>query len=129
MLNNIAEQSAGVNLPDAEGIADLKVMRHMLDKVAVERARQRDLLRQGSISDDCADLMTDDDAVLRVLIEEIGEVARGVDQIKQMMRRWPRTAPIDGRLRRRVVELQKEYIQVAAVAVARAEALEKRLQP
>lgn len=110
-----------------KGSDEYRILVNMLDRVAAERARQRRLHAEGRITDDCANPQTDEDAVLRVLIEEVGEVARGADQLVKLLRRYPNTAGLSGRIRTRLQLLQKEYIQVAAVAVARAEGLEQRI--
>jgi hypothetical protein len=91
--------------------------------VAAERARQRKLLAAGAIYGDCSDPLVEDDAKLRVLAEEFGEVARAVDKLQAMYRSGRRSDKVRIRWRRR--HLRDELIQNAAVSVAWAESLEE----
>lgn len=86
----------------------------VLDAVAVERARQHALLQTGHIRIDCADPDVDIDRKLRVLTEELGEVAQAIDTLDHC------TGPAAPLCRE---ELRAELIQVAAVAAAIAESL------
>lgn len=86
----------------------------VLDEVAAERARQHALLQQGDIPFNCADPEVCIDRKLRVLTEEVGEVARAIDILDQCS--GP-AAPICKEA------LRAELIQVAAVAVAIGESL------
>jgi NTP pyrophosphatase (non-canonical NTP hydrolase) len=71
----------------------------VLDDVADERYRQERLKAAGKFAHTCADVELSDDACCRVLGEEFGEVCRALN---------------DGDL----ANLREELIQVAAVAVA-----------
>lgn len=81
-------------------------------RVAQERARQRDLLLLGRINFDCASPIVSPDRKLRVLVEEVGEVAKAIDDLETVKSRI------------RLDNLRAELVQVAAVAVAWLESLE-----
>lgn len=89
----------------------------MLDLVVVERIRQRELLAHDPARHDCASPSTDDDEVLRVLVEEVGEVAVAIDLVKRSLRKYE-PAPC---FLICLEHLREELVQVAAVAVAGAE--------
>lgn len=108
-----------------EDFADFNRMNRVLDKVRVERARQRTLLERGAIHSDCADPRVGLMEKYLALGEEVGEVAEAIDQVQALLRR-PITASLGGRLAARRAHLQAECIQVAAVACAIAESLEDR---
>jgi len=92
----------------------------MLDvfaRIAAERDRQRQLLQAGKITFDCASVIPDPNRKLRVLAEEVGEVAQELDRLESCK---------DRRGERFVLEdLETELVQVAAVAVAWLESLQK----
>lgn len=96
-------------------------MQRTLDLVAAERARQRALLEDGVIEDDCSDLMVNDFIKLGVLAEEFGEASRAANKLQELMRRPGADV---ARLLWRRKNLRMELIQTAAVAVAWAESLE-----
>jgi NTP pyrophosphatase (non-canonical NTP hydrolase) len=89
----------------------------MLELVAIERGRQRELLERDPDMQDCANPSTDDDVVLRVLAEEVGEVAAAIDLVKRSIR----NADAEQCLLMCLEHLREELVQVAAVAVAGAE--------
>lgn len=95
----------------------------MLDvfaKIATERDRQRRLFHTGKITFDCASTLPDPNRKLRVLTEEIGEVAQELDRLEALR---------DRRGERFVLEdLETELVQVAAVAVAWLESLQAKTQ-
>lgn len=74
----------------------------VLSDVALERDRQEQLLAAMKFDWTCADLDVSDDEKLRVLVEEVGEVARAIHEKSN---------------------LREELIQVAAVCVAWCECL------
>lgn len=91
-------------------------MLNVFARVAAERSRQKQLFACGKISFDCASVIPDPNRKLRVLIEEIGEVAQELDRLEGLR---------DRRGQKFVMEdLQTELTQVAAVAVAWLESLE-----
>lgn len=106
---------------------EYRLLIDVLDRVAAERARQRRLLAEGILADDCASPKTDPGVKLCVLAKEVGGVAQEIDWLRKMLRR-PLGAPRNGRLAARQRRLQTECIQVAAVAVAMAESIEKELR-
>lgn len=91
----------------------------VMDAVYAERQRQEILKLQGKFRWSCADIWNDpktripDSEKLAVLAEEFGEVARLVaESVISINRRNPQ-------------ELKRELVQVAAVAVAWIEAIER----
>lgn len=119
-------QTIDPNPADRAARAPYERMLRVLDLVAAERARQRALLAEGVILDDCASPDTDLDACLRVLGEEFGEVARAIDGLKTILRRHPGYATLSLRTGEARRHLRDELVQLAAVAVATAESLEGR---
>ncbi|HEV2692260.1 MAG TPA: hypothetical protein VG347_05135 [Verrucomicrobiae bacterium] len=88
-------------------------------KVNAERDRQEELFRTGKLTFNCSSLTVCVQRKLRVLVEEVGEVAEAIDTLEQV-RNTNRTkawAAADA-------HLLEELIQVAAVAVGWLEALE-----
>lgn len=79
---------------------------NVLDAVADERERQERLKAKGKFAHTCADVELSDDVCCRVLGEEFGEVCRAIN---------------DGDL----ANLREELIQVAAVAVAWVERIDR----
>lgn len=93
-------------------------MLEVFARIAAERDRQRQLFAAGKITFDCASQIPDPNRKLRVLMEEVGEVAQELDKLE---------ACRDQRGARFVLEdLEDELTQVAAVAVAWLEALQQR---
>lgn len=94
----------------------------MLQAIGVERARQEQLKREGKFPWSCEDIVNPDTSLpitlsekLAVLAEEFGEVANIVCKL-QANRAEARQVSL--------YKLQKELVQVAAVACAWAESLE-----
>lgn len=85
----------------------------VLDDVRAERRSQEFHREQGKFKYTCADLGIDDLERLAVLTEEVGEVARAVLEHMELVNDLGDT------------DLRKELVQVAAVAVAWIEALDK----
>ena len=83
-------------------------------RITAERERQNILLRQGKLLFNCSSPVVDPRRKLRVIVEELGEVAQAVDWLEASESKANRE------------HLIEELIQVAAVAVAWLEAL---LQP
>lgn len=91
-------------------------MLNVFARIAAERSRQRQLFATRQITFDCASVIPDPNRKLRVLIEEIGEVAQELDRLEALR---------DRRGEKFILEdLQDELTQVAAVAVAWLESLE-----
>jgi hypothetical protein len=88
-----------------------------------ERTRQTQLFLDGKFLFSCSSPFIDELRKLRVLQEEIGEVAEAIDELEAAMARQGRKAEA---VERCVANLCCELIQVAAVAVAWLEALEAR---
>ena len=92
-------------------------MMEVFAAIARERVRQRELLLAGNITFDVASPIPDDNRKLRVLVEEVGEVAEAMDRLEQ-------NAPNKRQHRIARANIREELIQVAAVAVAWLESLE-----
>jgi NTP pyrophosphatase (non-canonical NTP hydrolase) len=87
----------------------------ILSRIANERHRQEDMA--GTVFPwTCANLHVDNASKLAVLTEEVGEVARAILELDVY------------HTVRSSSDLQKELIQVAAVACAHAEAIEAEMQ-
>lgn len=78
----------------------------VLEAIADERYRQEQLKAAGKFSHTCADSELSDDACCRVLGEEFGEVCRAINDDD-------------------LANLREELIQVAAVAVAWVERIDR----
>ena len=91
----------------------------VMARVAKERIRQQELFLAGKFTFTCASKTADDNRKLRVLAEEVGEVAEAIDKLEAAESRGGGAASA---LRRE--ELHTELVQVAAVAVAWLESME-----
>jgi hypothetical protein len=91
----------------------------VMARVTKERIRQQELFLAGKLSFTCASHTADDNRKLRVLVEEVGEVAEAIDLLEAAESRGDGAASA---LRRE--ELHAELVQVATVAVAWLESLE-----
>lgn len=85
-------------------------------RIADERIRQKQLFASFKITFDCASVIPDPNRKLRVLMEEVGEVAQELDRLEGLRDRRGQKFAIE--------DLQTELTQVAAVAVAWLESLE-----
>ncbi len=92
----------------------------ILEKIWLERLRQKDLLRSGKIQYDCASPIVSNDRKLRVTTEENGEVARAIDLLENAK------GPVEQTKAKR--HLQEELTQLVACGVAWLEALEEELK-
>jgi NTP pyrophosphatase (non-canonical NTP hydrolase) len=99
--------------------------RQVVDRVWLERLRQKQLLREGKIIFDCASSIVSNDRKLRVLTEELGEVAKAIDVAE-----FAASVPLAERKKfaARILaakgNLRAELTQIAAVAIAWLESLE-----
>lgn len=91
-------------------------MLSVFERIANERIRQRELLMNVKHLFTCDSQCADVNRKLRVLVEEVGEVAEAIDSLE--FSNPPR------RVRMLQAHLQDELIQVAAVAVAWLESFE-----
>jgi hypothetical protein len=97
----------------------------VLDRIWIERQRQRSLLRGGEITFDCASPIVNNDRKLRVMTEELGEVAKEIDLLERVTQsRKESNASFEARRKRRTVFLREELTQLVAVGFAWLEALE-----
>jgi len=97
----------------------------ILEKIWLERLRQKQLLREGKIFFACDSPVVSHDRKLRVLTEELGEVAAAIDQIEILNPlRQPR-AELSEPSTRAKNNLRDELAQIAAVAIAWLESFEK----
>lgn len=111
-------QNAGSGEPGAESAAKSSVDQRIMIFWAIreERLRQERLCREGKFAHTCADLNWDADRKLGVLMEEVGEVAKVLNEV-------PVWRPMNNADRK---VLREELIQVAAVAVAWVESIDLR---
>ncbi len=90
----------------------------VLNRIWLERLRQQNLLKIGKHPFTCATAGIPIERKLAILTEEVGEVARAVNELIA-------GHPFDHRRVKIKAELHKEITQVAAVAVAWLESLEQ----
>lgn len=88
-----------------------------------ERDRQVALFVEGRISFECSSVVAEPRRKLRVLIEEVGEVAEAIDEWE----RWNASPRAGVQQQRAQKHLVTELIQVAAVCVAWLESLEAKV--
>jgi hypothetical protein len=104
----------------------------ILVDICKERIRQDKLLAQGKFPWSCDDIAISDVKKLGVLAEEFGEAAKEAAQIEEqfdrlsMGRQTLTTSDFQTHIRERRKKLREELVQVAAVAVAWCEALDKQ---
>jgi NTP pyrophosphatase (non-canonical NTP hydrolase) len=87
-------------------------------RIAQERLRQEELFHAGHHSFTCSSLIADDNRKLRVLMEEVGEVARSIDLLEGLT--------VKRAIEKELNNLRDELTQVAAVAVAWLESMEDK---
>lgn len=104
------------NEPVSTGEINVEHLANIYQDVLEERARQEQLKAEGKFRYSCADLECTDDIKHRYLTEEVGEVSRELNERETAL--W-KGVPYDS------ANLRAELIQVAAVAVAWVEALDK----
>ena len=101
--------------PETQTARNSPALLTVFERVAQQRLRQRQLLRDGKILFNCDSPIASDDRKLRVLAEELGEVARAVDWLERCSRPERVFARED---------LHDELTQLAAVAAAWLETFE-----
>jgi hypothetical protein len=87
----------------------------VLERIWLERLRQKQLFREGKLSFACDSTLVCDDRKHRALSEEVGEVAKAIDVLERARGAGIKFARED---------LQEELTQVAAVAIAWLESME-----
>lgn len=97
----------------------------VFEMVAAERIHQKRLLAGGVILFNCDSPIVDDDRKLRILTEELGEVANALDRLEKALAKKIRQGDT-GAIKAARNHLQTELIQVAAVAVAWLETPERK---
>lgn len=119
----------------AIGTTEIMAVTPQIQAVITERARQAVLKNAGKFAFTCADTGITDSEKLAVLAEEFGEVSREVcEAVIEERRAYPGEDPelvLSCMLRTRnrlKKKLREELIQVAAVAVAWCEALDKEIE-
>ena len=97
----------------------------VLNRIWLERLNQRALFAGGKLSCAVESPTVSNDAKLRVVTEELGEVAKEIDAL-ELLTRERREMPHTFKLRRARVQnrLHNELTQLAAVTMAWLEALE-----
>jgi len=111
MTKSRVQSPTPINREQASAVKNSPAMMIVFGAIADERLRQRQLLREGKILFNCDSPIVDLDRKLRVLMEEVGEVAREVDHIER-----------GSEIAR--AKLRTELTQVAAVATAWLESFE-----
>lgn len=103
---------------------------NVLTEVLQERKRQEELLAQGKFAYTCASSKISNSSKLPVLGEEFGEVCKEVtEMISLVSNAGCGSVDLSHSFEYRKQNLRKELIQVAAVAVAWAESIEKDENP
>lgn len=97
-------------------------MDRVFDAIYLERERQESLKAARKFRFTCSDLELGDIVAGLILVEEVGEVCRAV------LSGEPRGLTTDTPEKGTTAHLRSELVQVAAVAVAWIEKLEKRLE-
>ena len=100
----------------ALGWAELLTAGDVLALIHAERDRQEMFLKTGKFTFTCASAVADSRRKLRVLVEEVGEVAEAID-ILELTKAGRKAA---------IKHLRDELTQVAAVAVAWLESMEDK---
>ena len=80
-------------------------------QIAAERRRQKELLRDGRILFNLDSPVVDNDRKLRIVVEEIGEIANAIDRLESLKRGTASYAA--GR-----AHLEEEVVQAAACLCA-----------
>ena len=96
----------------------------ILEKIWLERLRQKQLLRDGKILFTCDSSIVGPDRKLRVLVERIGEVARAVEQMEFTVLRGKLSPHRSAKSTGTRHDLRNELTQLAAAGIAWLESLE-----
>jgi hypothetical protein len=117
------------NRPFSAAGVPYTLSKSILEKIWLERLRQKQLLREGKIFFACDSPVVSHDRKLRVLTEELGEVAGAIDQIEMLNPlRQPRAEMSEPSARAKN-NLRDELAQIAAVAIAWLESLQTPASP
>lgn len=101
----------------------------VINAIWLERLRQQDLFRAGKFSFNCATMGILPDRKLRVVMEELGEVAQAIDALECAVQKPSESEDaFVRRLKKLRAELRAEITQVAACCVAWLESLEEEKQ-
>jgi len=120
-----ADGAGAPSLPALKVVSAYALDKSILEKIWLERLRQKQLLREGKIFFACDSPVVSHDRKLRVLTEELGEVAGAIDQIEILNPlRQPRAEMSEPSARAKN-NLRDELAQIAAVAIAWLESLQK----
>lgn len=95
--------------------------------IFLERLRQQALLRDGKHSFTCATVGICRDKKLRVVTEELGDVAKAIDAIEEVIRQVDPRRPLEVLLKAKE-DLRTEVLHVCATCFAWLEALEEELK-
>ena len=93
----------------------------VLERVAAERIRQKQLLRDGKILFNCDSPVVDENRKLRILMEEVGEVAEAMDRVECSKNSRAKLFAQE--------DLETELVQVAAVVFAWLETYQHEARP
>lgn len=98
----------------------------VLERIWLERLRQRDHFHSGRHNFSVASPVVSNDRKLRVITEELGEVAQEIDKLEAITKgRTESDAAFRQRLGQRRGKLQDELTQLVAVGVAWLESMEE----
>ncbi len=100
------------------------VIMAVFERIAQERSHQRELFLNGQIMFDVSSAVPDPNRKLRVLTEEVGEVAQEIELLEKFSLTGEGGKARAKGLAVRTEKLRDELVQVAAVAVAWLESLE-----
>jgi hypothetical protein len=101
-----------------------ELMPGILEKIWLERLRQKQLLRDGKILFTCDSPIVGPDRKLRVLAERVGEVARAVEQMEFAALHGKTSPQFSAKSARAKHDLRNELTQLTAAGIAWLESLE-----
>ncbi|HVU26529.1 MAG TPA: hypothetical protein VHG71_02195 [Verrucomicrobiae bacterium] len=92
-------------------------MMDAFELIAQERIHQKRMLAGGQILFNCDSPVVDDHRKLRVLMEEVGEVADAIERLEKVEAKKQQKGDT-GQMKAARIHLRAELIQIAAVAIA-----------
>lgn len=105
--------------------AGYQLNQRVLDRLWLERLRQQELLRAGKLTFNCATAAISPDRKLRVLTEELGEIAEAIDQLESVtLGRKEFRGAFEARRKGKLAHLRDELTQLTACGIAWLESLE-----
>lgn len=104
--------------PQTKPCTPASLNRDVLDRIWLERQNQMRLLRAGKFTFTCATSGIADDKKLRVITEELGEVAQAIDHIETIPHNAKSTDDFYKKRRAAEDHLEDELTQLAACCIA-----------